>query len=77
MYTVTYRDTRGHTGSVEVDVRTRKEISRFVARFNLPVVAVFEQATPITEAVRNDLKQNYKGVLSDGARAFVFPMNLQ
>lgn len=77
MYTVTYKDAKGTTDKVEVDVKSRKEITRFVARFNLPVVAVFEQATPITEAVRNDLKHNYKGVLSNGARAFVFPMNLQ
>lgn len=77
MYTVIYTDARGGSGKVEVNIKTRKEITRFVARFSLPVVAVFEQATPITEAVRNDLKQNYRGVLSNVARSFVFPMNLQ
>lgn len=77
MYTVTYMNIKGDTDRIEVDVRTRKEITRFVARFNFPVVAVFERATPITEAVRSDLKHNYKGVLSNGARSFVFPMNLQ
>lgn len=75
MYTIQYEGLNGETKTQSFDSNNRGRLVKHVASFERPVVAVFEQATPITEAVRNELKASFKGRLSNGARAFAFPMN--
>lgn len=76
MYTVYFKADHDNN-SVSIDTKSRAKLVAWVAKADLHVTGIFENTTPVTEAVRNELKRNYKGVLSSGARAFVFPMNLQ
>lgn len=70
MFTIQYRDARGGSGMQEVRSQSRTFLLANVARFEHPIMAVYEQATVITKAVRNDLR-NYPGELSSHARDFL------
>jgi hypothetical protein len=75
MYTIQYVALSGETRMQELDTKYRHRLVTHLARYRRPVIAVFEQSTPITEAVRKDLKQ-FAGTLSTHARDFAFSMNL-
>lgn len=51
------------------DTTSRQKLLIHLSRFNQPIVAVYEQATPITKAVRSELK-TWPGTLSKYAREF-------
>jgi len=70
MFTIQYRDTRGGHAMQNFDSRSRSALIRQLARFERPIVAVYEQATVITKAARKELRE-YRGDLSPCAREFL------
>jgi hypothetical protein len=63
MYTIQYEDVSGAHKMQAFDTRDRSRLITHLARFRRPIVAVYEQTTPITKAVRNDLRAyNSRGV---------------
>jgi hypothetical protein len=57
MFTIQYEAIDGEVKMQSVDGRTRSSLVQHLARFERPIVAVFEQANPITKAVRRDLRE--------------------
>lgn len=70
MYTIQYRHPSGGSAMKEIDTRSRTYLVKQLATFEHPILEVYEQATPITKSVRNDLR-TYSGTLSTHARDFL------
>ena len=70
MFTIQYQSINGGHVMQQVDVRDREILVRHVAKFERPVFAVYEQATPITKAVRGALSKLPDNALSRYAKQF-------
>lgn len=73
MFTIQYEAVGGAHKMQAVDTNQRRKLLHCIASFPHPILAVYEQASPITKAVRRDM-QSYPGTLSTHARAFAFTM---
>lgn len=72
MFTIQYqRIGSGEIFLQEFDSKSRDALVRHLARFQCPILAVYEQASPITKAVRLELR-TFRGNLSRYAREFAF-----
>lgn len=69
MFTVQYQVPSGHRLQT-VDVRSRPKLVQFLAQAKWPIVAVYEQASPITKAVRKELAE-WPGSKSAAALDFI------
>jgi hypothetical protein len=71
MYNIQYEAVNGSHQMQTFD-GSRFQLLRHVARFERPIVAIYEQTTPITKAIRNDLRKT-AGLpnLSTSARQFL------
>ena len=71
MFTIQYASASGEHKLQEFDSKSRDKLVKYLAGFQLPIMAVYEQASPITKAVRLELR-TFKGALSRCAREFAF-----
>jgi hypothetical protein len=71
MFTIQYETVNGEHKLQNFDVRSRSQLISFLARYERPIMAVYEQTTPITKLVRSELKTCRKK-LSRHAREFAF-----
>jgi hypothetical protein len=70
MYTVQYQGVNGEATMQQVDCKARSTLAIWLTRAELPILAVYEQTTPITKAMRKELSE-WPGTLSRCARDFV------
>lgn len=69
MYTIQYQAVNGEATTQQVDCRARSTLAIWLARSEFPILAVYEQTTPITKAMRKELA-SWPGTLSRCAREF-------
>lgn len=69
MYAIQYRAGDGSSKLQYLDVKSRQKLTKHLASFECSILGVFEQSTPITEAVRKDLTQ-WTGRMTAAAKAF-------
>jgi len=72
MFTIQYIDVAGHTVTQNFDGRDRRRLAKHLSRFSRPIVNVYEQATPITNTMRKELRTSKDLSLSIYARGFAF-----
>ena len=70
MFTIQYETVSGEHKMQAFDSNSRAKLLTVLAHFNRPIVAVYEQASPITKTVRKELAA-WPGGKSDAARAFI------
>lgn len=72
MFTVQYQGIDGQSHMQSVESRSRGRLAMYLAEFPHPILAVYEQANPITKAVRKEMA-GFVGVLkmSPAAQAFI------
>lgn len=71
MFTIQYKTVNGENKMQTLNSNNRFQLASHLARFKQPIIAVYEQATPITKAVRADLRNRSLNSLSRCAREFV------
>jgi len=71
MFTIQYEAISGEHRMQELDSTSRFTLIKHLSRFKRPIMAVYEQATPITKAVRAELAKRPVGTLSQEARRFM------
>lgn len=71
MYTIQYEAMDGTHKMQTLDTGSRTRLLIQLAGFTRPIVAVYEQATPITKAVQRDLAK-WPGSKSPAAMDFAF-----
>jgi len=69
MFTIQYQDNTGNSKLQTFDSNSRQKLAIHLARFNCPIDAVYEQGTPITKAMQEDLR-TYPGTLTRHAKEF-------
>lgn len=74
MFTIQYVAVNGESRMVEFDTKSRVRLTAYLARFEHPILGVYEQSTPITKTMRSAL-QTCPFSLSKYAREFAYPMN--
>lgn len=70
MFTIQYVAVNGEHKMQKFDSGSRVRLASHLSRFEHPIVAVFEQATPITKTMQRTLRA-YSG-LSKCAKEFAF-----
>lgn len=70
MFTIQFKAVSGGHEMQTFDTSSRQKLIAHLAGFQRPIVAVYEQASPITKAVRNELR-NWTGSKSSAALDFV------
>ena len=72
MFTVQYQGVDGQSHMQTVESRNRTKLAVYLAEFPHPILAVYEQANPITKAIRKEMER-FVGVmkLSAAARNFI------
>lgn len=71
MFHIQYEPADGGAKMQELNTEGRNRVLAYLARFEYPILAVYEQATPITKTMRNELR-TWPGTLSRAAREFAF-----
>lgn len=71
MYTIQYEAVDGSHKFQDFDSNSRTKLVHHLARFERPLVAVYEQGTPITKRVKEDLR-TWPGSINRNARDFIF-----
>lgn len=70
MYTIQYSAVNGENKMTTFDTTNRSRLIAYLAKFERPIIAVYEQASPITKAVRAELQKQPARRLSRYARDF-------
>lgn len=70
MFTIQYQTVDGAHRMQSFPSTSRLKLVAYLAHFEQPIAAVYEQASPITKAVRNELR-NWNGSKSRAAQDFV------
>lgn len=70
MYHIQYETVFGTHELQEIDTRKRHVVVAHLARYEHPIVAVYEQTTTVTKAMREELRK-WPGSLSQYARDFM------
>lgn len=71
MFTIQYEGTDGKHHLQEFSERSRLRLTLYLANYDYPIVAVYEQASPITKTVQS-LLRTYPGSIGKHARDFAF-----
>lgn len=71
MYTIQYEAISGEHRMQSLDSKSRYHLVKHLTRFKRPIMAVYEQASPITKAVRAELAKLPQNNISRAARDFV------
>lgn len=69
MYTLQFQDVKGEHAFKSLDLSNETKLLIYLASFELPIVAVFEEVTVITKKMRHRLAE-YPGAKSRCAREF-------
>jgi hypothetical protein len=72
MFNIQYEGVDGQSRMQAFDSKNRQALATHLARFQRPILAVYEQTTPITKAMRTELSALPVGRLSRAAREFTF-----
>lgn len=70
MFTIQYETVSGEHRTQTIDSNSRSKLVAHLAHFEHPIVAVYEQATTVTKAMREALR-HWPGNLSPHAREFM------
>ena len=70
MFTIQYVAVNGEHKMQTLDSNSRTKLVAHLAKFDHPIVAVYEQATVITNTMRTELCR-WSGSLSEHAREFL------
>jgi len=76
MFTIQYQTASGAHAMQEFNGRTRASLVVYLASFRKPIMAVYEQATVITKAIRAELAKVPERHLSPEAREFAAASSL-
>jgi hypothetical protein len=68
MYTLQYQDVAGQSQMQEVDANRTKMVW-YLSTFEHPILAVYENASPVTKSIRAELAK-WPGTMTATARAF-------
>jgi hypothetical protein len=71
MYTIQYEAVDGSHKLQTFDSNSRTKLIAHLAHFDRPIMAVYEQGTPITKRAKEDLR-TWKGSINRNARDFIF-----
>lgn len=71
MFTIQYKAVDGTSKMQSFDSKSRTRLAAYLSRFEYPILAVYEQASPITKAMRNEIRTLHVE-LSRAAREFAF-----
>lgn len=69
MFTIQYVKTDGTHGMQEFDTKAKHRVTIHLARYQRPIVAVYEGSTPVTREMAKRLRE-WPGSLSREARTF-------
>lgn len=70
MFTIQYETINGEHKTQNIDGGNRQSLIGYLARFDHPIVAIYEQATVVTKTIRRELR-NCPGPVSRYARDFM------
>jgi hypothetical protein len=70
MFTIQYTAVNGESRMQDVDSSSRGKLLLYLARFEHPILAVYEQASPITKTMQAKLR-TWHGSMSNCAREFM------
>lgn len=70
MFTIQYEAISGEHRMQSLESTSRFTLMKHLCRFKRPIVAVYEQASPITKAMRAELRKRPLNTLSIYARKF-------
>jgi hypothetical protein len=70
MFTIQYEASSGAHLMQTLDSDRRYVLVKHLSRFQRPIIAVYEQTTPITKAIRQELRNRPVAMLSSYAREF-------
>lgn len=71
MFTIQYQAVDGQSRLQELDTCARRRLVTYLSKFDHPILAVYEQTTPITKAVWKELASMPIDKLSRCAAEFV------
>jgi len=71
MFTIQFVGVNGESRMQSFDSKSRHKLVRHLAHFECRILAVYEQASPITKAVRSALAELPPSTLSRAAKDFV------
>lgn len=71
MFTIQYEAISGGHEMQTLNSTNRLALANHLCRFKRPIVAVYEQASPITKAVRAELAKRPLNTMSTAAREFM------
>jgi hypothetical protein len=71
VFTIQYQAVNGEHKTQAFDSHSRTKLVKHLAHFEQPIMAVYEQATVITKAVRTELAKLPPTSISRAARDFV------
>jgi hypothetical protein len=70
-YVIQYEGVNGGARMQDFDSRSRAYLVKHLAKFERPILNVFEQSTPITKAVRAEMAAMKPATLSRAAKEFI------
>lgn len=70
MFTIQYTAMDGESKMQDLDSNNRNRLIVHLASFPRPILAIYEQTTPITGAVRKEMA-TWQGTMSAAALAFI------
>lgn len=73
MFTIQYQAPNGEHKMQTFNGSSRYHLIRHLARFSHPIMAVYEQTTPITKAIRTELARSPVNRMSRAALDFLAP----
>lgn len=71
MFTIQFQSVSGEHKMQTFDSADRQQLVKHLAHFNMPITAVYEQASVITKAMRTELGRMPGSQLSRHAKDFV------
>lgn len=71
MFTIQFEAVNGEHKMQDFDSKNRTRLALHLATFQRPIMAIYEGSTPITKAMKLQLKAHH-GVMSRDARNFAF-----
>lgn len=70
MFTIQYTAVNGESRMQELDSSNRGKLLAYLVRFEHPILAVYEQSTPITKTMQAKLR-TWRGSISSCSRDFM------
>lgn len=71
MFNIQYEAPNGEHCMQSFDSKNRLQLANHLSRFDRPILAVYEQASPITKAIRAELAKRPQNNMSRAALDFI------